>query len=63
MSRAKPIDERNPYDFYATPEWCYEKMDFPFHLFKTAHGIVTLLTSLVAEMGALYPSWTRRDLK
>ena len=37
MSRAKPIQERNPYDFYATPKWCYENLDFPFHLFKTAH--------------------------
>ena len=37
MSRAKPISERNEYDFYATPEWCYEKLDFPFHLFKPAH--------------------------
>ena len=37
MSRAKPILERNAYDFYATPEWCYENIDFPFHLFNTAH--------------------------
>ena len=37
MSRAKPVSERNPYDFYATPEWCYEQLDFPFHLFETAH--------------------------
>jgi|2_EtaG_2_1085320.scaffolds.fasta_scaffold16091_6 hypothetical protein len=37
MSRAKAIAKRNPYDFYATPEWCYEKLDFPFHLFRRAH--------------------------
>ena len=37
MSRAKPIKERNAYDFYATPHWCYENLDFPFHLFNKAH--------------------------
>jgi len=37
MSRAKPIKERNAYDFYATPKWCYENLDFPFHLFDKAH--------------------------
>jgi len=37
MSRAKPIKDRNAYDFYATPAWCYENLDFPFHLFTKAH--------------------------
>ena len=37
MSRAKPIKERNAYDFYATPKWCYENLDFPFHLFENGH--------------------------
>ena len=28
---------RNAYDFYPTPEWCYENLPIDWSLFKTAH--------------------------
>jgi len=37
MSKTKNLSERNEYDFYTTPEWCYKSLEFPFHLFKHAH--------------------------
>lgn len=37
MSRALAKEQRSPYDFYATPSWCYEKLDIDWTCFTTAH--------------------------
>jgi len=37
MSRAKAKELRSPYDFYATPSWCYENLQIDWTKYKTAH--------------------------
>jgi len=36
MSRAGTVT-RSPYDFYATPKWCYERLYLDWTQWKTAH--------------------------
>ena len=51
---------RNAYDFYPTPEWCYENLPIDWSLFKTAHepckGDGRILSFL--ENKGIETSWT-----
>ena len=51
---------RNAYDFYPTPEWCYENLPIDWSMFKTAHepckGDGRILSFL--ENKGIETSWT-----